>query len=377
MTRIRLSRLLPVVGVGLLGALAVLAPFHLAPFRLLQLSFVVGYAIAVLGLNLVTGYTGQISLAQGAFFGIGAYTVAILVANHGWPYLLALPVAALLSFVIGVLFGLPALRIRGLSLGLVTVALAVSLRPLLEKFSNITGGKTGVFVPKPKAPAWTHLDDRRYLYFLALAIAVGLFAAAKGIVSGRMGRAMIATRDTELVAEAMGIRTAAVKTLAFGMAAFYAGAGGGLYALMVGVVTSDSFPLLLSVGFLAAVVVGGEATVVGAVFGALFIEFMPYYASSINPGLAPMIYGASLITFMLLTSGGVMSAGHWGMEQLRSRERARARRNGSLSIDSARPPRWQSSARTLARPGSSRRLMQHQTTAARRAGSRGNPQWNQ
>ncbi|MGZ5402905.1 MAG: branched-chain amino acid ABC transporter permease, partial [Aeromicrobium sp.] len=151
---------------------------------------------------------------------------------------------------------------------------------------------------------------------------------AKGIVRGRIGRAMLTVRDNELVAETMGIRSSWLKVLAFGFAALYAGVGGGLFALILGVVTSDSFPLLLSVGFLAAVVVGGEATVVGAVFGALFVQFVPYYASDINPGLAPVIYGLSLIVFMLLTSGGVMGAGLWLFDRLRAHEREHALRGG-------------------------------------------------
>ena len=324
--RLSAARILPIAGLVLLGALAVWLPFRVESFRLLQLSFVIAFAITTLGLNLVTGYTGQISLAQGAFFGIGAYTVAVLVASHGWPYLAALPAAGALACVVGLLFGLPALRIRGMSLALVTVALSVNLRPLLEKFASLTGGKNGVIVPKPTAPAWTHLDNRKYIYFLALAIAVLMFAAAKGIVRGRTGRAMLTIRDNELVAETMGIRSSLIKMASFGVAALYAGIGGGLYALMVGVVTSDSFPLLLSVGFLAAVVVGGEATVMGAVFGALFVQFVPYYASDINPGLAPVIYGVSIITFMLLMRGGVMGAGRRVMSVLRAREREREQR---------------------------------------------------
>ncbi len=339
MSRLSLARALPTAGLVLLGMLSIWLPFGVESFRLLQLSFVIAYAITALGLNLLTGYTGQISLAQGAFFGIGAYTVAVLVANHSWPYLAALPAAGGLAFGVGLLFGLPALRIRGLSLALVTVALSVNLRPLLEKFESLTGGKNGIIVPKPIAPAWTHLDNRKYVYFLALAIAVVMFAAAKSIVGGRTGRAMLTIRDNELVADTMGIRSSVVKTVSFGVAAFYAGIGGGLYALMVGVVTSDSFPLLLSVGFLAAVVVGGEATVVGAVFGALFVQFVPYYASDINPGLAPVIYGLSIIVFMLLTSGGVMGAGRWVMNRVRARERQRARQGA--------PPRTPTNVRRV------------------------------
>ncbi len=310
-------RMLPALALASLALVAVALPFMLESYRVLQFTIAISYAIAVLGLNIVTGYSGQISLAQGAFFGIGAYTTAVLITQHGWHYLEAIPASAALTFVFGVLFGIPALRIRGLNLAIVTVALAVSLRPFLEKWEGLTGGKNGIIFDSPTAPDWTRLDDRTYLYFLSLVIAVALFVGARGLLRGRIGRAMITMRDNETVAETMGIDAARLKILSFGFAALYAGIAGSLFALVSGVVTSDSFPLLLSVAFLAAVVVGGVATVTGAIFGALFVEFMPDYASRVNPGLSPVIYGVALILCMLLMPAGVVGTGSAALRRLR------------------------------------------------------------
>lgn len=310
-------RRVPALGLASLAVVAVALPFVLESYRVLQFTIAITFAIAVLGLNIVTGYSGQISLAQGAFFGIGAYTAAVLITQHGWHYLAAIPAAGLLAFVVGVLFGIPALRIRGLNLAIVTIALAVSLRPFLEKWEGLTGGKNGIIFETPTAPGWTRLDDRAYLYFLSLLIAAGLFVAARGLLRGRIGRAMITMRDNETVAETMGIDAARLKVLSFGFAALYAGIAGALFALVSGVVTSDSFPLLLSAAFLAAVVIGGVATVTGAIYGALFVEFMPDYASRVNPGLSPVIYGVALILFMLLMPSGVVGAGSAALTRMR------------------------------------------------------------
>jgi branched-chain amino acid transport system permease protein len=301
--------------------IACLLPFVLESYRVLQLTVAITYAIAALGLNIVTGYSGQISLAQGAFFGIGAYTSAVLIARHAWNYALTLPVAAGLAFAVGVLFGLPALRIRGLNLAIVTLALAVTLRPFLEKFSGLTGGKDGIIFVPPTAPGWTSLDDRKFLYFFSLAVAVLLFGAARGLMRGRIGRAMVTLRDNEIVAETMGIDAARVKILAFGFAAMYAGVAGALYAMLSGAVTSDSFPLLLSVALLAAIVIGGVGTVTGAIYGALFIEFMPDEASRVNPGLSPVIYGVSLILFTLLMPAGVVGLAGSAFRRVQSTNR--------------------------------------------------------
>jgi branched-chain amino acid transport system permease protein len=310
-------RRVPALGLASLAVVAVALPFVLESYRVLQFTIAISFAIAVLGLNIVTGYSGQISLAQGAFFGIGAYTAAVLITQHGWHYLAAIPAAGLLAFVVGVLFGIPALRIRGLNLAIVTIALAVSLRPFLEKWEGLTGGKNGIIFETPTAPGWTRLDDRAYLYFLSLLIATGLFVAARGLLRGRIGRAMITMRDNETVAETMGIDAARLKVLSFGFAALYAGIAGALFALVSGVVTSDSFPLLLSAAFLAAVVIGGVATVTGAIYGALFVEFMPDYASRVDPGLSPVIYGVALILFMLLMPSGVVGAGSAALTRMR------------------------------------------------------------
>ena len=286
--------------------LAVWLPYAVPSYRVFQFSLVLVYAVAVLGLNLLTGYNGQISLGHSFFFAMGAYASAILMQDHGWPYLTTLPVAFALTFVLGFLFGLPALRLEGLYLALVTLALAVVVVPFLKRFDTITGGSQGIVVTKPAAPSWVDLRDDQWQYFVCLVIGVVMFVIARNLVNGRVGRAVVAIRDNELAAETMGVRLSIFKSLTFAYSAAFAGVAGGLYTFVVGYVSPDSFNVVLAISLLAAMVVGGLATIGGAVFGALFIEFVPVYAQDISDALAGVIYGAALIAVMFLMPGGVM-----------------------------------------------------------------------
>jgi branched-chain amino acid transport system permease protein len=295
-----------------LGAVAVVVvsiPFAFGAFRVGQFTQAIALAVAVLGLNLLVGYSGQISLGHGAFFALGSYISAILNVKTGVPYLLTLPIAAVGCYVAGLLVGLPALRLRGLYLALVTLGLAVATPQIIKRLDGLTGGTQGLSVPRPEAPAWTGLADDQFLYFLTLAIALVLFLLAAGMVRGRVGRALTAMRENELAARAMGVNLATFKTGAFAVSAAYAGLGGALYLYPIGFLAPESFPLALSFGFLAAIVVGGLGTIWGAVFGALFIEFVPVYASDVNEALAGVIYGSVLIAFMYALPDGVMGLG--------------------------------------------------------------------
>jgi branched-chain amino acid transport system permease protein len=285
---------------------AVLLPFFFGSYRVSQFTLVLSYAVAALGLNLLLGYSGQISLGHGAFFALGAYTTAILVAKSGWPHIATIPVAAAICFVAGFAVGIPALRLHGLYLALVTLGLAVAMPQLIKRFDGLTGGTQGLSAPPPATPGWaSFLADDQWLYLFNLAIAVPMFVLAAGIVRGRVGRALVAVRDSEIAAKTFGVDLAAYKTRAFAISAAYAGVGGSMFAMAVGFVAPESFGFALSFSFLAAVVVGGLATVVGAVFGALFIEFVPVYAADINEALAAVIYGAVLILFMYVLPTGV------------------------------------------------------------------------
>ena len=299
-------RRLKLAGVAALLIVAILVPFFFGPFRVSQFTLALIYAIAVLGLNLLVGYSGQISLGHGAFFALGAYTGAILLDRTGIPHLLTIPAAGLVCFVAGLALGLPALRLRGLYLALVTLAIAIATPVLIKRFDSLTGGSQGIAVPQPQAPGALGLADDQFLYFLALVVALPLFWMAAGMVRRDVGRALIAIRDDEIAAKTMGVNLATFKTRAFGLSAAYAGIAGSLFVFANGFVAPESFTLVVSFSFLAAVVVGGLATVAGAIFGALFIVFVPVWSSDIDEALSGVIYGAALIACMYVFRSGIM-----------------------------------------------------------------------
>jgi branched-chain amino acid transport system permease protein len=295
------TRALLVVG---LAAVAVAIPFLFGPYRVGQFTLVLVYAVAVLGLNLLVGYSGQISLGHGAFFALGAYTAALLIEKASVHYLLAVPAAGALCFVAGFLFGVPALRLHGLYLALVTLGLAIALPQLIKRFDGLTEGTQGLTVEQPTAPGWLGLADDQFLYLLCLAVAALMFLIAWNMTRGQLGRAVKAVRDGEIAASTLGVDLAAVKTRVFAVSAGYAGVAGALYVFAIGFVAPEAFTLTVSFAFLAAIVVGGLATISGALFGALFIEFVPVYASDVNVALTGVIYGGVLIAFMWVLPQG-------------------------------------------------------------------------
>jgi branched-chain amino acid transport system permease protein len=293
-------------GWGLVIVLAVLLPFFFGSYRVGQFTQAMALACAVLGLNLLVGYSGQISLGHGAFFALGAYACAISINDLGVPYLLTLPRAGIVCALAGFLLGLPALRLRGLYLALVTLGVAIATPQVIKRAEGLTGGTQGLSVEKVTAPAWSGLADDQWLYFVTLAVAAVMFVLAAFLVRGRVGRALVAIRENEIAARTIGVDLARFKTGTFAVSAAYAGVGGALFTLPIGFLAPESFPLALSFAFLAAIVVGGLATIAGALFGALFIEFVPVYAADVDEALAGVIYGGVLILFMYLLPGGVM-----------------------------------------------------------------------
>ncbi|WP_054812705.1 branched-chain amino acid ABC transporter permease [Nocardia arizonensis] len=293
------------LAVTALFAVACAAPFQLAPFYTFQLSMVMIYAIALLGLNLLTGYTGQISLGHGAFFGAGAYVAAVVMDRWDVPYLAALPLAAAVTFVLGLAVGIPALRLRGLYLALVTLAIAIFTVPLLKRFDSITGGSMGLTVSKPQAPAWTGLAEDQWLYFLALCTAAVCFVLVAGLLRSRVGRALRAVRDNEIVAEMMGVRLAFYKSLAFAWSAMLAGVAGCVYTWVIAYVSPDSFTVGLSITLLAGIVVGGLGSLWGALLGALFVQYVPSVAQDVNQAAPGVIFGIVVIALMYLAPTGL------------------------------------------------------------------------
>ncbi|MET7773586.1 branched-chain amino acid ABC transporter permease [Nocardia sp. NPDC005366] len=291
--------------VAVVVGIACYAPFELAPFRTFQLAMAMIYAIALLGLNLVVGHTGQISLGHGAFFALGAYTAAVLMDRWDTPYPATLPIAAAVTFVIGFALGIPVLRLRGLYLALVTLAIAIFTVPLLKRFDDITGGSMGLTLPKPKPPAWTGLAEDQWLYFLALATTLICFLLVAGVLRSRVGRAVHAIRDNEIAAEVLGVRLAHYKTLAFAWSATLAGVAGCVYTWVIAYVSPDSFAVTLSITLLAGLVVGGLGTQWGPVLGGLFVMYVPNFAQDINQAAPSVIFGLLIIAVMYLAPNGL------------------------------------------------------------------------
>jgi len=302
-------------GFAILLLLACALPFMVSEYRSFQFTLVLVYAIALLGLNILTGYNGQISLGHGAFYAIGAYCAAILMDKYGVPYWATIPVAGAVCLAAGFLFGLPALRLEGLYLALATFALGVSL-PQLLKYHHLeewTGGVQGITIQKPDAPAFfaelgLALDQDQWLYLFTLAVAVVMFVLGWNLLRGRIGRAMVAIRDNHVAAEAMGVNNALIKSLAFGVSAMYTGIAGALGAIAVQFVAPDSFNFFLSITLLVGIVIGGLASIPGALYGALFIQFVPNIADEISKAAPWAIFGLFLIGFVYLMPAGVAGA---------------------------------------------------------------------
>jgi len=303
------------IAVAVLVAIACVLPFVVSNYRTFQLTLVLVYAIALLGLNILTGYNGQISLGHGAFYAIGAYTAAVLMDRLGAPYWATIPAAGAVCLVAGFLFGLPALRLEGLYLALATFALGVSM-PQLLKYHHLekwTGGVQGIVIAKPEPPAFLReaglqMNSDQWLYFFALAVAAIMFVLGWNLLRGRVGRALIAIRDQHIAAEAMGINSALYKSLAFGVSAMYTGIAGALGAIAVQYVAPDSFTIFLSLVFLVGIVVGGLASISGALYGAIFIQFVPNVADEISKAAPWAIFGLFLIGFVYLMPAGVAGA---------------------------------------------------------------------
>jgi branched-chain amino acid transport system permease protein len=318
-----------VLGLVVLLVVACALPFVLGNYRVFQLTLALAYAIALLGLNMLTGYNGQISLGHGAFFAIGAYTAAILMDKANWPYWATIPVAGVVCLVAGFLFGLPALRLEGLYLALATFALGVAMPQILKHkgLEHWTGGAMGVVILKPEAPPGIPLNQDQWLYFFTLFWVVLLFFAAWNLLRGRIGRALVAIRDQPIAAQAMGVNTAMYKSLTFGVSALYTGVAGALSAIAVQFASPDSFSVFLSLTLLVGVVVGGLASISGAIYGALFIQFVPNIADQISRAAPWAIYGVFLIGFMYLMPTGVA-----GLIKLVRHRLARRRAQGARPL---------------------------------------------
>lgn len=288
------------------------------------------FAVAALSLNLLIGFTGQISIGHSAFFGLGAYTTAVLVTDHGWTPGWTFPVAALLCFAVGVAVGVPALRLKGLYLALVTLALAQIFPQLVRRLDFVTGGSKGIAGLTYPPPSWTGLstnnraDRNEWLYWMGLALVILSYVVVRNIVKSRIGRAMIAMRDNELAASVMGVHLAVVKTVVFGISAAMAGLAGCLFSIRQTQATPDIylFTIIGSITFLVIMVIGGAASLAGPIVGAIVyyrlddftrgIEGKDYIPVTVRdflqgrPNLATLVFAAVLIGLMFVAPDGIV-----------------------------------------------------------------------
>lgn len=311
--------------------------------RISQLNQVAAYAVAILGLNLVIGYSGQLSLAQSAFVGLGAYTTVILVADHHWSYYAALPMAALVSVLAGLAIGIPATRIRGLYLAVVTLVVAFVFPTLVRRYDWLTGGPNGKSPPRTEArlepPSWMPFADQQrtagplWVYCLCVVMAAVLFLLARNFVRSGPGRALEAVRDHETSAAASGVNVALYKAMAFGVSALYGGIAGAMLMMNRPFASDVQFVMKVGIFLVVGLVIGGAGTISGSVVGAWAYLFMPYLVTQwtydqigMPPGLrqvtAPLFhwlrpaggaaidifFGLALLVLMFVLPGGFVSA---------------------------------------------------------------------
>ena len=302
---------------GLLLALLVAAPWWLPEYWLAQLTFVLIYGIAGLGLMLLTGYTGLFSIGHAAFFGVGAYAEAILVAA-GLPFPLAMTCAAVLAGAVGIIVGLPALRVKGIYLAIATLAFGFIVEEIFARWESVTGGNAGMMVDSPALFGW-ELDSSASFYFICLVTAVLCTLGLLNLLRAPPGRAFVAIRDSEVSAQALGINLAWYKTLAFVLSAALTGLAGALYGHKIMFLSPEQFDIIQSIDLLLLVVIGGLGSVHGAFLGAAFLIAMPQLISlgkdwlpaamGQAPGLQVFVYGVVLIAFVLFEPMGLY--GRW------------------------------------------------------------------
>ncbi|HMK81381.1 MAG TPA: branched-chain amino acid ABC transporter permease [Xanthobacteraceae bacterium] len=292
-------------------AVALAVPFVLKNFYIFQITLAIIYAIAILGLNLLTGFNGQFSLGHSAFYAIGAYTAAIMMDGFDVNYVLTLPAAALVCFVFGFLFGLPALRLEGIYLALATFALAIAIPQILKStlVEHWTGGVQGISLIKPDAPFGLPLNSDQWLYLFTAIVAIVMYACAANLIRSRTGRALIAIRDHPVAASAMGINVALYKSLTFGVSALYTGVAGALGAIAIAFVAPDSFTFQLAIVLFVGLVVGGVTSIPGTILGGFFVLFVPNIAESFSKGLAGAVYGVILLLVIYLMPTGAAGLG--------------------------------------------------------------------
>ena len=305
---------------GVLFVVLLTAPFYLGNYYLNIANLIIITIIAATGLNLLTGYCGQLSIGHAGFIAVGAYTSAILTAHFHLPFLVGLLAAGLVAGLVGILFGIPSLRVKGFYLAISTIAAQYIIKWVLDHWSAATGGFNGMSVPRAEIFGYTFASKPSQFY-LVLAIAIIAIYAAKNLARTRVGRAFVAIRDNDLAAEVMGINLFSYKLLAFFIGCFFAGIAGALLGhVYYNFITTESFPFTDSVLYIGMIIIGGLGSTVGPIFGVIFIRLlqvmvtnltpavqsaMPFLPSGFTAGLAPMLFGIIIIVFLIFEPRGL------------------------------------------------------------------------
>lgn len=303
---------------GILVVLLIIFPMFAGNYWTYNLTLACIYAIVALGLNLLIGYTGQISMGHAAFYAIGAYTVAFLTMTLGWSFWLALPLAGVVAAAAGLIVAIPALRLSGLYLAIATMGFGFIVEQLAVQWKSVTGGANGMMVDRPSILGHSLNSDQSY-YYLVIAVLIIFVLITKNIIRTPPGRAFVAVRDSEVAAQTMGIPLAKIKIQAFSISAFYTGVAGGLFAPLINFIGPDNFNILESINFIVMIIVGGAASIHGPIFGALFItllselirvgkDFLPAIVVE-KVGFQTAVYGLILMAFILFEPQGLY--GRW------------------------------------------------------------------
>jgi branched-chain amino acid transport system permease protein len=312
------------VRVWLIGFLLACVLFPLVASKYL-ISILIEAGIAVIachGLNLLTGFTGQISLGQAAFMGVGAYACSILINQAGAPFIIALPAAGAITALVGMVFGIPSLRLRGLYLAMATIAAQFIIEFTIRRWDKLTGGVAGLYVD-PGTLGPLHFNNYIHLYYLTFVLAVAVTMATKNIVRSRSGRAFVAIRDRYLAAEVIGVNLFKYRLMSFAVSSFYAGLAGALLAQYLEVITHESFTILQSIDYLAMCIIGGLGHLLGGIFGVVFYfileRILELVTTSLNTAfpdhvtwfvsIREIVFGLVIILFLIFEPDGL--AARW------------------------------------------------------------------
>jgi branched-chain amino acid transport system permease protein len=334
------SRWKGIAAVGVLAVALVVAPLVSSPYINYQLSSIAVFAVAILGLNIVMGYTGQVSLGQSAFLGLGAYIAAYGIL-HDWPGPLTLLLCAVIPAVLGMLVALAAARLRGLALAMITLALPIIGVPLARRLDEFTGGSQGQVVSWLRAPESSGLANDQWRYYVVVLIAVVAFVLARNLVRGRIGRSFAIVKENEAVALSMGVSPYRTKVLAFTIASLLGGVSGFMYLAVVQYTSPETLVFATSINLVAAMVIGGSASIVGTALGAVYYVLVPVLAGQVNSSRTALISGAVLLAVLFLLPAGLVSL---------PRRLARLRSTTRHTSPPAHPPTPDEAARPASAP---------------------------